>query len=113
MQIASQIDFWATVVRMFFFARVADRAFGLRRPHIFAFSRRFFFQTKNNQKAKIAVWLETSSQFRRRFRDQISEEMIICMFFGGSKRAFGGRRPHNFALNQMRGVDLESMGILF
>ena len=41
--------------------------------------RRFFLQKKQQ---KIAVWLETSSQFRCRLRDQISENMINCRFLG-------------------------------
>ena len=94
-----------------------ERAFGVRRPHNFAISLAFFV-TKKCQKqtfrlrrprnfadqhgliidryiSKTDLWLETCSHFRA----QICEKMINSLYLFSGKRAFGVRRPHNFAFS--------------
>ena len=93
------------------------RAFGLRRPHNFAIPLAFFLSNKcqkwtfrlrrphnfadqhgrriDRYVSKTDVWLETSSQFRF----PICQNMINSLYFFCGKRAFGLRRPHNFAFS--------------
>ena len=94
-----------------------ERAFGLRRPHNFSIPLAFFLQKKcqkwtfrlrrphnfadrhgrriDRYVSKTDVWLETSSQFRFQRCPKMKNSLIS--FCG--KRAFGLRRPHNFAFS--------------
>ena len=77
---------------LFLFKKFEKRTFRLRRPHNFAdrHGRRI-----DRYVSKTDVWVETSSQFRF----QMCPKMKIILFFFGGKRAFGLRRPHNFAFS--------------
>ena len=72
----------------------------MRRPHNFVFSPALFFLfEKKNKKTKMDDLPETSSQFRGLLRAQISEKIDKKTDQIFQERAFGLRRPQNFAIS--------------